>query len=106
MPRLARIMAAFLVLASPAAAADDAPPSRDEARAALLKAVRFFHEKGGVQGGYVWAYSGDLAMREAEGIVGPTTAWVQPPGTPAIGEAFLDAYEATGDLLCLEAARA
>jgi hypothetical protein len=32
-------------------------------------------------------------------------AWVQPPGTPTIGEVFLDAYAATGDAMYLDAAR-
>jgi hypothetical protein len=31
--------------------------------------------------------------------------WVQPPGTPAVGEAFLDAFNATGDKFYLEGAR-
>lgn len=88
------------------AAAADAPPTRDEATAALLKAVRFFHEQAGVRGGYVWQYSGDLKLREGEGTLGPDTVWVQPPGTPAVGEAFLDAFEATGAASCLDAAKA
>jgi hypothetical protein len=31
--------------------------------------------------------------------------WVQPPGTPTVGLAFLDAFEATGDSTYLDAAR-
>ena len=34
-----------------------------------------------------------------------TTAWVQPPGTPTVGGAFLFVYETTGDRYFLEAAR-
>ena len=44
-------------------------------------------------------------FREGEGRANETTVWVQPPGTPSIGMAFLDAYEATGDPTYLEAAR-
>lgn len=81
-------------------------PTRAEVEAALIKAVAFFHEHVGVQGGYVWRTSADLAMREGEAEVGATRVWVQPPGTPAVGEAFFDAFEATGEPVALVAARA
>jgi hypothetical protein len=68
-------------------------------------AVRFFHMDVARHGGYVWKTSADLTLREGEGVVGPDTVLVQPPGTPAVGEAFLDAYAATGDPACLDAAR-
>ncbi len=83
----------------------DKPPSSEEARQALKKAVRFFHTRVARHGGYLWQYSGDLALREAEGRVTGSFVWVQPPGTPTVGEAFLDAYEATGDKEYLDAAR-
>jgi hypothetical protein len=81
-----------------------APVMREEAVAALVKAVRFFHEKVARHGGYLWEYSGDLTLREAEGPVEDGRVWVQPPGTPTIGEAFLDAYGAIGEQVCLDAA--
>jgi hypothetical protein len=80
-------------------------PSPAEVRQALLRAVEFFHQRVARHGGYLWQYSGDLALREAEGKVNGDQIWVQPPGTPLIGEAFLNAYEATGDPRCLQAAR-
>ncbi|MGE3821839.1 MAG: polysaccharide lyase [Isosphaeraceae bacterium] len=80
-------------------------PTRDQAVEALRKAVTFFHQRVAVNGGYVYRVSGDLTLREGEGIAGPKTIWVQPPGTPAVGEAFLDAYDATGDALHRDAAR-
>jgi hypothetical protein len=82
----------------------DAPATREQATAAVLKAVRFFQEKVARHGGYLWEYSGDLMLREAEGLVEDGRVWVQPPGTPTVGEAFLDAYEATGEQVCLDAA--
>ncbi len=85
------------------AAAD--PELRQAAERALRRGVEFFHTQVGVKGGYVWRYSEDLSRREGESRVGPTTAWVQPPGTPTVGTAFLRAYEATGDLYYLEAAK-
>src|SRR5690242_15323160 len=57
-------------------------------------------------GGYLWSYSLDLKDRRGEGKATATQIWVQPPGTPAVGLAFLRAYEATGDAAHLEAARA
>jgi cell division protein FtsB len=76
----------------------------EQVKQALQMAVRFFHSQVARNGGYLWQYSGDLALREAEGKVYDSRIWVQPPGTPTIGEAFLDAYEATGEQLHLDAA--
>lgn len=79
---------------------------RARVREELERAVRFFHEKVGVEGGYVWRYSSDLSKREGEGKVGPRTAWVQPPGTPFVGDGLLEIHRLTGSELALEAARA
>lgn len=79
-------------------------PSVDEARAALRRAVRFFDEEVAVEGGYLWAYSEDLSLREGEGKAGPLTAWVQPPGTPSVGMSLLQAYRWTREDVCLRAA--
>lgn len=76
----------------------------DDVESALKKSVRFFDEQVGVEGGYVWQYSADLSKREGEGKVGITTVWLQPPGTPFIGEAFLTFYQLTGDSYYLEVA--
>jgi len=81
-----------------------ASPSLEDVRRALQMAIRFFRSRVALDGGYLWEYSGDLALREAEGRVNDSHVWVQPPGTPTIGEAFLDAYEATGDEEYLNAA--
>jgi hypothetical protein len=64
----------------------------------------FYHSKAAAHGGYVYRYSADFTLREAEGIPGPDTIWIQPPGTPAVAMAMLDAYEATKDEKCLAAA--
>lgn len=75
-----------------------------EAEHQLHRAAAFFREQVAVQGGYLWRYSADLTRREGEGKATDTMAWVQPPGTPAVGMAFLNAYEQTGDGYYLEAA--
>lgn len=77
----------------------------EEAASGLRKAAAFFRETVSVHGGYLWRYSADLSKREGEGKATPTQAWVQPPGTPFVGEAFLDAYAATGDTYYLDAAK-
>ena len=82
----------------------EAVATRKEATLALQKAVRFFHSEVSSNGGYLWRYSGDLTLREAEGKASETMIWVQPPGTPTVGEAFLDAYESTGEKAFLDTA--
>lgn len=91
-----------VLLPLPVAAAD---PTRADAEAALRKAVRFYRENIEKNGGYLWQYSGDRKLAEAEGRIADTRVWVQPPGTPTVGEAFLDAYDATGNGEYLEAAK-
>ncbi|HVR74847.1 MAG TPA: sulfatase-like hydrolase/transferase [Planctomycetota bacterium] len=76
-----------------------------DASAALRRAVEYFRTRVAVEGGYLWRYSEDLALREGEGKASATTVWVQPPGTPAVGMAFLRAFEATADPCHLEAAQ-
>jgi hypothetical protein len=80
--------------------------TREEAATALRRAVQFFSTQVSSHGGYLWRYSGDLSLREAEGRAGPATIWVQPPGTPAVGAALLDAYETTREDFYLAAAKA
>lgn len=77
----------------------------EEASAALKRAVEFFSKKVAVNGTYLWNYSEDLSKREGETAATGTQGWVQPPGTPAVGAAILEAYEATGDKFYLEGAR-
>lgn len=76
-----------------------------EAAAALKKAATFYHDRVASHGGYVYYYSTDLQQRWGEGRATPDTIFVQPPGTPTVGMAFLRAYQATGDRAYLDAAR-
>ncbi|HIQ19931.1 MAG TPA: polysaccharide lyase [Planctomycetes bacterium] len=98
------LVALILSIASLNAARAGAP-SVDEASEALRRAVEFFHKEVAAEGGYLWRYSEDLTKREGEGRASATTVWVQPPGTPAVGMALLEAYRATGQAYLLEAAR-
>lgn len=58
------------------------------------------------EGGFLWRYSPDLSVRAGEDAATPTQVWVQAPGTPAVGRAFLEAWRVTQDAVHLEAARA
>src|SRR5688572_15492087 len=93
----------MLLAAGPPAAADE--KLQEEARAAMRKAAGYFREHAAKHGGYVYYYSPDFSQRLGEGVAGPEEIWVQPPGTPSVGLAYLAAYEATGDKFYLEAAR-
>ena len=79
---------------------------RDDALVAAKKVVDFYSRQVATEGGYLWRYSADLKLREGEGKVTGPTVWVQPPGTPAVGEAYLALYEATREPMFLDAARA
>ncbi|MEP0843746.1 MAG: polysaccharide lyase [Phycisphaerae bacterium] len=90
--------------------AGEEPPSessalRGQAAAALRRGVAFFREAVAVEGGYLWQYSADLSRREGEEKAPRTRVWVQPPGTPSVGMAFLAAYAATQDRYYLEAVK-
>lgn len=75
-----------------------------DAKDALHRAVNFFRTEVSIQGGYLWKYSADLQHREGEEKASASQAWVQPPGTPSIGMAYLEVYHNTGDAYYLEAA--
>jgi hypothetical protein len=76
----------------------------EQATEGLKRAIAFYHDQVSVEGGYVYRYSADLTLREGEGKAGPKTIWVQPPGTPAVGAAMLEAYQRTGERQYLDAA--
>lgn len=78
--------------------------SKENVLRAMRKSSEYFRNKLAVHGGYVYYYSLDLRERWGEGKAGPDQIWVQPPGTPTVGLAFLAAYKATGEPFYLEAA--
>ena len=72
---------------------------------AMKKAASYYSQKVASHGGYMYYYSLDLEERWGEGKASPDTIFVQPPGTPSVGMAFLRAYAATSDPFYLDAAR-
>lgn len=79
-------------------------PLIKQAQTALRKATQFYRTRVSAGGGYLWQYSSDLKQREGERPTTESTVWVQPPGTPSVGGAYLRAWQATGDRYYLESA--
>lgn len=94
---------ALIMLAAASAGAQDL--SREEGLRALRKAAAFYHETVSPYGAYHFAYTGDLSYGRSEHADSPTRPEVQREGTPSAGDAFLRAWDATGDRYYLEAAR-
>lgn len=101
-----KTIAPFLCLAATTFAASPDAALRESAMNALERGVNFFSREVAVEGTYLWQYSADLSQREGEGKATPTQAWVQPPGTPAVGMALLSAWQATSNRVFLEAVQA
>ena len=78
--------------------------SKQSARTSLHRAIKFFRDHCSAGGGYIFRVSADLSKREGEGVVGESTAWLEPPATPTVGMAYLRAFQLTGEQVCLEAA--
>ena len=76
----------------------------EEVADALGRAISFFHSINS-HGGYVYYVTPDLQRRWGESPADPNTIEVQPPGTPAVGTAFLRAYRATRNPAALAAAK-
>jgi len=76
------------------------------AEAGMQRAAAFYSNQVADHGGYVYYYSLDLKRRWGEGEAEDDQVWVQPPGTPTVGMAFLNAWRATGDAAYLKAATA
>src|SRR5215207_6731786 len=66
---------------------------REQASATMRKAAEYYRNKVALHGGYVYYYSPDLKLRHGEGPATATQIWVQPPGTPTVGLAYLAAYK-------------
>lgn len=85
---------------------ESASPTVAQVEQALQKAVEFFSKSVSTEGAYVYRWSSDLSRGEGESVVGKSTAWLEPPGTPAVGLAYLQAYQLTRRFDLLEAALA
>ncbi len=105
--RLNRLISSafFLVVALPLVLDSGAHSTESEIEAAMVKATTFFRDQLSVEGSYVWKYNAlDISERRGEGITTLSQGWAEPPGTPAVGLAYLIAFKATGQQLFLDAA--
>ncbi|MGI9430073.1 MAG: pectate lyase, partial [Bythopirellula sp.] len=102
--RLIRPLLAIAVLVLSPSLAPGQSDQRQQAIEAMRKAAEFYHGRVATHGGYVYHYSLDLAQRWGEGVATNSQIWVQPPGTPTVGLAYLKAYRASGDSFYLDAA--
>jgi hypothetical protein len=98
------IIANFLCIVSQNSFAQENDGLLKKAEESLKKGIEFFHSIN-IQGGYVYFYTTDLKERWGEGETDDSTIEVQPPGTPAVGLSFLNAYKVTGDQSFLRYAR-
>ncbi len=103
----ARLMTLVFTVTASLQVCPAAPPDGDlrgQALDAMKRATRFFTEHVATHGGYLWSYSLDFKQRAGEGKATPSQIWVQPPGTPSVGQVFLRAYHATNEPVFLQAA--
>ncbi|MES2575215.1 MAG: pectate lyase [Bacteroidota bacterium] len=63
----------------------------------MKRATLFMEEKVSYKGGFLWSYTSDFSRQWGEMEAYKTMIWIQPPGTPTMGNLFLDAYHATKD---------
>ncbi|MDP5238186.1 pectate lyase [Uliginosibacterium sp. 31-16] len=91
----------FALAATSSIAADARPLQPGNLRNGVLnamrRAVQHMDEKVSFRGGYVWAYLPDLTVTWGEMEAKRSMCWIQPPGTPTVGHAFIDAWNATGE---------
>lgn len=106
MPSATRLLLASSLVVVAIAPGATAPPDRRQVLATMKRATTFMIDKVATGGGYVWTYLPDLSRRWGELEARPTMIWLQPPGTPTMGQLFLDAYHATRDPAYYVAARA
>lgn len=83
-----------------------ANPTDESVKDAMRRATKFYVENVAHEGGYQGTYTADLSYAYAgKGSEGITKFSVTGGTTPAVGYAYLKAWEVTGDRLFLDAAR-
>ena len=91
-------------LASPLRAAPKEAGTLEQALQAMNKAAHYYHDTVSTRGGYLMEYTADLTRRFGELPARESQIWVQNPSTPGMGDAFLNAYQASGDPFYLRCA--
>jgi PelA/Pel-15E family pectate lyase len=73
------------------------PPGKKEVLGVMERATDFMMNRVSNRGGFLYHYTEDLSKQWGEIPARRSQIWVQPPGTPTVGEMLLEAYQATGD---------
>ena len=98
------LVAIALIVPSICPAAFGQSTDANTVKAAMKNAATFYTEKIARNGGYVYFTAPDFSWRHGEGPAADSQIWVQPPGTPTVGMAYVTAYNATRDDFYLNAA--
>lgn len=77
----------------------------NELLTAMKKATAFFRSNLSMAGGYATSWPRDLSDSHTENRHGPALISIQPPGTPNVGLAMLNAHLENGDALFLQGAK-
>jgi len=101
---MAGVLLVSIAFSIPSILLSQEKPGRADVLSAMKKATRFMVDKVSNRGGYVYTYAADFSEQWGEIPARKSQIWVQPPGTPSMGETFLDAFKATGDRVFLDAA--
>ncbi len=92
-----------LAIVPTVALAKDATLAKDAATA-MKKAATYFHDHVATHGGYGYYVTPDLKQHWGEGVATADQIFTEPPSTPSVGRAYLQAFAATGDCYYLQAA--
>jgi PelA/Pel-15E family pectate lyase len=91
------IITAFWVFSLTSAELVAVPPGKKEVLGVMERATDFMMNRVSNRGGFLYHYTEDLSKQWGEIPARRSQIWVQPPGTPTVGEMLLEAYQATGD---------
>ena len=88
---------AFAALAATPAGAQAPQPDAAAIKTAMKTAAQYMVDHVSHEGGYLWQVLPDRSREWGELEAYPTSVWIQNPGTPLMGQLYLDAYHATGE---------
>ena len=91
------VSAAFSILSLNSVTLATTAPTEKEVLEAMEKSTRFMMNTVSNRGGFLYHYSEDLSKQWGEIPARKSQFWVQPPGTPTVGDMLIEAYNGTGD---------
>lgn len=103
--RLPAFLTALLFTTTLRSAEAPALPAPADVVAAMKRAASAMRSEAAFAGGYAWKWPKDFSTAKGENRSSYSLIMMQPPGTPSVGRAMLDAWKATGDRLFLQGAK-